>query len=310
MVSFRSRIVRMISAYYMKSVYPGQDVQLMRRGLDRRGSILPPASGVDVQPTIINGVDCEWHVPAGCNDAPIIYYLHGGAYMMGSPTSHRRLVSFIARESGMRALVPDYSVAPEHKFPVALEQSLGIYRELLNGGIDAGSMAIGGDSAGGNLATATLLALRDAGDPLPRAGFLMSPWLDMTGEGETNTTRADVDPWFKPQYITAAASEFCTDFDRKNPLVSPVFADASGLPPLLIQVGDDEILQSDSISFAENIRKAGGQVELKVWDGMWHVFQFFVGQMPESKRAIDDIGRFLRSKYSKDRIDMQKGQAA
>jgi acetyl esterase/lipase len=171
-------------------------------------------------------------------------------------------------------------------------------------------MAIGGDSAGGNLATATLLALRDSGEPLPRACFLLSPWLDMTGEGETHKTRADADPWFRPEHMMAVAGNFCSEFDRKNPLVSPIFADASGLPSMLIHVGDDEILLSDSIRFAENIRNAGGKVELKIWPGMWHVFQFFVGQMPESNRAIKDIARFLRSELSAKSIDLQDGRAA
>ncbi len=310
MASFRSKIVRMISAHYMKRVHPGRDVHVMRIGLDRRGSILPPAKGVDVQPTIINGINCEWHVPPGCHDAPLIYYLHGGAYMMGSPTSHRRIVSYIARESGMRALVPDYRLAPEHRFPLALEDSLGVYQELLKSGFDPASMVIGGDSAGGNLAMATLLALRDKGIPLPAACFLMSPWLDMTENGESRRTRADVDPWFRPDYIAAVASKFCSEFDRKNPLVSPVFADTSGLPATLIQVGDEEILLSDSINFAENVRNCGGKVELSVWPKMWHVFQFFVGQMPESSRAIKDIANFLRSELSAGRIDMQEGRAA
>jgi epsilon-lactone hydrolase len=298
MASLRSRIVRFFSAKYMQRVTPYRDVGDLRAGFESRSGLLPPARGVDIQPVDIEGIDCEWHVPGGREDAPVIYYLHGGAYMMGSPATHRRLVSYIARESGMRAIVPDYSLAPENKFPVALEDSLKVYRHLLQSGSDANNMVIAGDSAGGNLCVATLLALRDAGDPLPAACFLMSPWLDLSATGETLVSRADVDPWFRPEHLPVTASRFCTEFDKKNPLVSPVFADASGLPATLIQVGDHEILLSDSTRFAGNIERAGGKVTLQVWPDMWHVFQFFIGQMPESKLAIYDIARFLKSEFA------------
>jgi len=228
---------------------------------------------------------------------------------MGSPATHRRLVSHIARQSGMRALVPDYSLAPENKFPAALEDALSVYRSLLQNGSDANNMAIGGDSAGGNLCVATLLALRDAGDLLPAACFLMSPWLDMTATGESLVTRAKVDPWFRPEHLPVTAGKFCNEFDKKNPLVSPVFADASGLPSTLIQVGDHEILLSDSSRFADNIEASGGKVTLQVWPEMWHVFQFFIGQMPESKRAITDIAAFLKSELGESVDDIVLAQS-
>jgi acetyl esterase/lipase len=229
---------------------------------------------------------------------------------MGSPASHRRLVSFIAKEAGMRALVPDYRLAPENRFPCALEDSLKVYRHLLADGFGSSAIAIGGDSAGGNLAAATMLALRDAEDPLPAACFLISPWLDMTNEGESRRSRASIDPWFNPDHVPASAAKMFSEFELRNPLVSPVFADASGLPPTLIQVGDHEILLSDSTQMAVNIQQAGGEVELEIWPDMWHVFQFFIGQMPESMQAVENIGRFLRSKYSSEEIEIPKGEAA
>ncbi len=297
MPSLRSRVVRFFSAMYMRRVTPDRDLMAMRAGFEARAGLLPPAKGVDIQTTTIEGIDCEWHVPAGCEEAPLIYYLHGGAYMMGSPATHRRLVSHIARESGMRALVPDYSLAPENKFPAALKDSLTVYRSILRNAGDANNMAFGGDSAGGNLCVATLLALRDAGDPLPVACFLMSPWLDMTVTGESLVTRAKLDPWFRPEHLPVTTAKFCNEFDKKNPLLSPVFADASRLPATFIQVGDHEILLSDSTRFARNIEAAGGRVSLQVWPDMWHVFQFFIGQMPESKRAISDIAGFLKTEF-------------
>ena len=296
MASIRSHIIRFISAQYMKRVTPYRDVTELRIGLETRTGLLPPARGVAIQSTDIENIKCEWHVPAGCEHAPVIFYLHGGAYVMGSPATHRRLVSHIARAAKMRAVVPDYRLAPEHRFPAALEDSLKVYRNLVNNGLEAKRIAIGGDSAGGNLAASTLLALRDAAETLPSACFLMSPWLDMTGEGESLRTRAGIDPWFRPEHLAPTAGKIFSDADKRNPLVSPVFADVSNLPSVLVHVGDHEILLSDSTRFVDNISRAGGEVELRVWPGMWHVFQFFVGQMPESNQSIEHIAEFLRSK--------------
>jgi acetyl esterase/lipase len=310
MASIRAFIVRQISRQYMKRVHPGRDVHDLRHGFELRTGLLPVAHGVTVQKESIDGIDCEWHVPEGCKDAPLIYYLHGGAYMMGSPATHRRLVSHIARAAGMRAVLPDYRLAPENRFPSALEDSLCVWKALMKGGQDPANIAIGGDSAGGNLAMATLLSLRDAGEALPAACFLMSPWLDLSGDGDSHHSRSAYDPWFKPDYLPVIARRFCADDQFRDPLVSPVFADASGLPPTLIQVGDHEILLSDSSRMADNINAAGGRVELQIWPKMWHVFQFFIGQMPESSRAIDDIGRFLRMALSADRNEIKEGRAA
>ena len=310
MASIRSFIVRQISKQYMKKVHPNRDVHDMRRGFEMRAGALPPARGVTVQKESIDGVDCELYVPKGCEEAPLIYYLHGGAYMMGSPVTHRRLVSFIASMSGMRAVLPDYRLAPENRFPAQLEDSLRVWHALLKGGTSPADIAIGGDSAGGNLAMATMLSLRDGGELMPAACFLLSPWLDLAGEGESQHTRSKFDPWFKPSYLPAVVSKFCDKDEIRSPLVSPVFADASGLPPTLIQVGDHEILLSDSTRMADKINAAGGRADLHIWPNMWHVFQFFIGQMPESKKAIDDIARFLRSEFSIDRLDLKQNQAA
>jgi len=310
MASLRSFIIRQISRQYMKRVRLDRDVDQARRGFSKRMGLLPPAGGVSIRAESIDGIDCEWHVPAGCDDAPVLYYLHGGAYIMGSPATHRRLVSHVARAAGMRAVVPDYRLAPEHRYPCQLEDSLHVWRALLRGGIEHRNIAIAGDSAGGNLSMATLLTLRDAGEALPAACVLLSPWLDLAGDGESHRTRSTYDPWFKPQYMPAVAAHYCDPDVVREPIVSPVYADATGLPPTLIQVGDHEILLSDSTRLADNIRAAGGQVDLHIWPDMWHVFQYFIGQMPESRKAIDDIARFLRSEFSTDRVDLQKARVA
>lgn len=255
---------------------------------------MPPAKGVDIQTATIEGIHCEWHVPPGCENAPVLYYLHGGIYIMGSPATHRRLVSYIAQAAGMRALVPDYRLAPEHRFPAGIEDAVGVYRSLLADGFKPGDIFIAGDSAGGGLAVATLLSLRHAGVPMPAAAVLLSPFLDVTASGESTTTRADQDPWFDARDLVVVADNYCTNVDElMDPLVSPVFANVAGLPPTLIQVGDDEILLSDATRFADLMRKAGLEVELEIWPEMWHVFQLLVGKMPESRKAIRKIGAYI-----------------
>lgn len=295
MISFRARLIRFVSKQYFKRITPDRDVHELRERWNALAARLPDLPGIDVRKTSIAGIDCDWLVPRGCEDAPILYYLHGGAYLMGSPLTHRRLLSVIAREAGVRALLPDYRLSPEHRFPAALEDSRRVYDALVAGGENA-PMAIGGDSAGGNLAAATLLSLRDAGKPLPAAAVLLSPWLDLAAGGESHRSMNGIDPWFRTEHMPAIAANFCGPDEVTNPLISPVYADAHGLPPTLIQVGEREILRSDSERFADSIRSAGGEATLETWPGMWHVFQFFVGRMPESDRAIRNIAEFLASK--------------
>ena len=310
MASIRSFVIRQVSRQYMKRSVMSTDPLRARREFHARMTRLPVAGGVDVTVEQIGGVDCEWHVPDGCDDAPVLCYLHGGAYIMGSPATHRRLVSHIARDARMRAVVPDYRLAPEHRYPAQLEDSLAVWRSLVQGGIDPATVAIGGDSAGGNLAVATMLRLRDSGEALPAACVLLSPWLDLVGDGESHRTRSRYDPWFRPEKMPDVVAWFCDDRAAADPLVSPVRADAAGLPPALIQVGDHEILLSDSTRLADNIRATGGRVDLHVWPDMWHVFQYFIGLMPESAKAVADIGRFLRSEFSTDRADLVREEAA
>jgi epsilon-lactone hydrolase len=295
MTSLRASIVRAVTGAYFTLVdHTRTDVRVMRRRWNALGSILPTASGVRVTRAEVCGLAAEWHEPSAARETGLLLYLHGGAYVMGSCATHRKLVSHIARAAGIRALVPEYRLAPEYPFPAALDDSLGVYRSLVRDGHAAANILLAGDSAGGGLALATLLALRDAGDPLPAAACLLSPWLDLAGTGDSVTTRAARDPWFDPADMPAAAAHYCSSDRFRDPLVSPVYGDLAGLPPLYIQVGSDEILLSDSTRAAEKVRAAGGVVEIEIWPGMWHVFQAFVGEMPESRAAISAIGDFVR----------------
>ena len=297
MISMRARMVRYFSKQVFKRVSPQSDILRVRKTFEAMQKKNRVAKGVAVSEAELAGIACEWLIPPGCDNAPVLYYLHGGAYLMGSPATHRKMVSHIAKAAGVRALLPDYSLAPEKPFPAGLNDCLAVYRHLIETGVSANDIVISGDSAGGGMSMATMLSLRDAGDPLPAAAVLLSPWLDLTGRGESGITRAEEDPWFRVDDMMDIASMYQPDGELTNPLVSPVFADANGLPPMLIQVGDHEILLSDSTRLTGNITAAGGEVSLKVWPEMWHVFQFFIGQMPDSKRAIIDIGDYIRGRF-------------
>jgi acetyl esterase/lipase len=265
----------------------------MRNRWHAFANVLWTARGVTVEPTEVAGLTAEWLLPECAPEDRLLLYLHGGAYLMGGCATHRQMVSYIARASGVRTLLPEYRLAPEHPFPAAIDDVVRLYRSLRHGGMAAESIVIAGDSAGGGLAMATLLSLRDAGEPMPAAACLISPWLDLTGEGDSMTERAAHDPWFRPEDMPIIARYYCRDDQVRHPLVSPVFADLEGLPPLFIQVGEDEILLSDSTRIADNIRQAGGQVSLEVWPRMWHVFQAFVHHVPEAREAVGNIGDFV-----------------
>lgn len=300
MISLRARLVRFLAKQYFRRVTPDGDIGELRRSFEDIATRLRPPRRLQIRNATFAGIDCDWLVPRDRAVAPVLLYLHGGAYIMGSSRTHRRLVGLIAQRSRVRALLPNYRLAPEHPFPAALEDACAVYRALLGQGVAAAGIVIGGDSAGGGLAVATLLALRAAGDPLPAAAILLSPWLDLSGSGESMQTRARLDPLFRAGDVAATAAHYCDEDDLRNPLVSPVYAAAGELPPTFIQVGDHEILLSDATRLADNISKSGGDVTLQIWPDMWHVFQFFAGQMPEAGRAISAIADFVRKQVAAD----------
>ena len=297
MSSFRAKAMRPVTSAWFRSVNAEKaDVHRMRTVWHTLANTLWTASGVDVRRTGFAGMRAEWLTPQSPAQGKAMLYLHGGAYVFGNCATHRQLVSYVARACGVRALVIEYRLAPEHRFPAAIDDSLAAYRALREKGYAPGDILIAGDSAGGGLVMALLLSLRDSGEEMPAGGLLFSPWLDLTASGESMTTRAQRDPWFKPPDMPIIASYYCEEDEYRNPLVSPVFADVSGLPPIYIQVGDDEILLSDSTRIADNIKAAGGEVTLEIWPDMFHVFQVFVHQMPESRAAIDQLAPFVKSR--------------
>lgn len=296
MASLRARILRRITSHYIDKIDTHEaDPSELREKLIRISRFLRKVRRVSVEETSVNGLHAEWLRPKDAREGKVLLYLHGGAYVIGNCRTHRNLVSHIARAAGINALLPEYRLAPEHRFPAAIEDAVGVYRFLLSEGFKPGDITIAGDSAGGGLTVATLLSLRHAGDPMPGNAVLLSPFLDITASGESMQTRAGQDPWFEQSDIEVVAGLYCNDESEvRNPLVSPVFAHVGGLPPMYIQVGDDEILLSDSTRFAAKLDEAGIDVDLEIWPEMWHVFQLFVGKMPEARAAINKIGAYLR----------------
>ena len=297
--SKRAGVVRAITgAAFKLTDAQATDAYKTRRRLHTLANLLPTAMGVRRTPDRIANFKVEWLTPGKAPDDKLILYMHGGAFIMGGFATHRPFVSHIARSAAIRTVIPQYRLAPEHPFPAAIEDGISVYQSLISTGLMPEDIIFAGDSAGANLALAMLLTLRDSGQPLPAAACLLSPWIDLAVTGETMTTNAAVDPWFRAEDIKHIAKYYCDESEMTNPLVSPLYADVSRLPPLFIQVGGDEILLSDSTRLADKVRSSGGQVSIEIWPGMWHVFQSFVGAMPESGKAIDQIGDYVRHTFA------------
>ncbi|MGH7781316.1 MAG: alpha/beta hydrolase [Candidatus Binataceae bacterium] len=239
------------------------------------------------------GVPAEWVEPPGAAADRVILYLHGGGYVAGSITTHRAMVARIARASQARALLIDYRLAPEHPFPAAVDDAVAAYRWLLAQGCKPGKIVIAGDSAGGGLSLAALLKLRDLQVTMPVAGVGISPWTDLEGTGESVKSNAAIDPMVTQENLAASAKMYYANHDPKHPLVSQIHADFRGLPALLIQVGESEILLDDATRVAARAKAAGVSVELETWPEMIHVWHVFAKILPEGQQAIDKIGKFV-----------------
>ena len=268
----------------------------MRAGMEDMAGGAPLPEGTTIEVVDAGGVLAEWVSVAGASGDAVLLYLHGGGYCIGSINTHRGMAARLAQACRARALNLDYRLAPEHPHPAAVDDAVAAYRWLLDRGVAPAQIVLGGDSAGGGLVMATLLALRDGGHPLPVAGFCLSPWVDLECSGETMTTKADVDPMVGKDGLTEMAAAYAGDHELRHPLVSPLHADLSGLPPLLIQVGTAETLLDDAVRLADRARNAGMDVRLEAWDDLVHVFQAFAPMVPEAVEAIDGIGRFVRER--------------
>jgi len=272
--------------------------QELRVVFEKLGDSTPLAPDIKKEKVSAGGIDAEWISAPNSSADRAVLYVHGGGYVIGSVNTHRDLLARIARASGARVLGINYRLAPEHPFPAAVDDSVAAYRWMLAQGLNPNRIAVAGDSAGGGLTVATLVAIRDAKLPVPGAGVCISPWVDMEGIGETMKTRAAADPVVQREGLLGMAAAYLGGQNPRSPLAAPLYADLKGLPPLLIQVGDAETLLDDSIRLNDRAKAAGVSTKLEVWPEMIHVWQLFAAFLPEGQQAIDGIGSFLKEHTS------------
>ena len=264
-----------------------------RLSYERIMSTLPLDDDIETERVGVNGIPAEWISAPESQDDRVVLYLHGGGYVLGSARTHRVMLAHLARAAKARVLALDYRLAPEIPFPAPVEDSVSAYQWLLSRGIAPEKVAIGGDSAGGGLTIAALVALRSVGEPMPAAGVCISPWADMEATGQSYTTNAEADPQITRDRILKIAGVYLDGKDPKAPLASPIHADLTGLPPLLLQVGSIEVLLDDSTMLKSKAKEAGVPVEMEVWDDMPHVWHHYAPILPEARKAIGRIGEFV-----------------
>lgn len=291
------RVIKILTNNRNKTIQ--KRVKEDREYLEQLATLVELPKDVKIEKVDVNGIPSAWLTMPESIDNNVLLYLHGGGYVTGSITSHQDLVMRISRVSKMRALIIEYRLAPENPFPAAVEDALKAYKWLIEKeGINPQNTIIAGDSAGGGLTLATLIKIRDNHLPMPAAGITLSPWTDLAHTGNSITTKAQIDPFITVYDLIFDANLYLGDAHPQNPLVSPLYADLKGLPPLLIQVGTDEILLDDSTRFAERAEEAGVNVQLDVWQDMIHVFQAFADWAPEGQEAIEKIGQYIQNRIN------------
>jgi epsilon-lactone hydrolase len=272
-------------------------IEQRRAQYDRAERVFPTPADVAIERVRAPEHPAEWLRPPAVRSDAVVLYFHGGGYVIGSPRSHRHLAAAIALAAGTRALLLDYRLAPEHPFPAGLEDAIAAYRWLLGQGLMPGRIVLAGDSAGGGLTIATLLAVRERGLPRPAGGVCISPWVDLTCSGASYATKAASDPIVDRDSVNALAQAYVgSGGDLKAPLASPLYADLRDLPPLLVQVGSEEVLLDDALGLGARARAAGVDVTVEEWPAMIHVWHWFLPMLDEAEQAIATIGRFVRTR--------------
>jgi acetyl esterase/lipase len=265
-----------------------------RARIDEVGSVWPVADDIRLEPVDLGGVPGEFSLAPGSDAARVLMFFHGGGYCSGSIVSHRRMVTEAGRAARMRTLAVAYRLAPEHPFPAAHEDALTAWQYLRAQGFAADHIAVGGDSAGGNLTICLINRLRAAGDAQPACAWLASPWTDLTASGASYITKDAVDPLIHKGYIEELASAYAGAADRRDPLISPLFADLTGFPPVLIQVGSAETLLDDSVRFARGAGAADVAVTLEIWPHMIHAWPMWNAKLADGRKALAQAGEFMR----------------
>jgi epsilon-lactone hydrolase len=268
-----------------------------RKRLDEVGSIWPVATDIKLASVDVNGVPGEWSVAPGTDRSHILMFFHGGGYCSGSIVSHRRLVTEAGRAAGARTLAIAYRLAPEHPFPAAYDDAMTAWRFLRNQNIPAAHIAVGGDSAGGSLTVALINRLRDAREDLPACAWLISPWTDLTMSGSSLLSKEAVDPLIHKEYLNELADAYLPPgMNRKDPRVSPLYADLEGFPPTLIQVGSAETLLDDATRFAAVAGAADVRVTLEIWPHMIHAWPLWNAHLEPGRRALANGGAFIKER--------------
>ena len=265
-----------------------------RARIDEVGSAWPVADDIALEPVDLGGVPGEFSLAPGSDASRVLLFFHGGGYCSGSIASHRRMVTEAGRAARMRTLAAGYRLAPEHPFPAAHEDALKAWRYLRATGIAAEHIAVGGDSAGGNLTICLINRLRAAGEAVPACAWLASPWTDLTMSGGSLVTKDAVDPLIHKPYLEELAAAYAGAADRRDPLISPLFADLKGFPPVLIQVGSAETLLDDAVRFARAAGLADVAVTLEVWPHMIHAWPMWNAKLSDGRRALEHVGAFVR----------------
>jgi acetyl esterase/lipase len=265
------------------------------RRLDEVGSAWPVGDDVKLVAVDLDGVPGEWSIVPGADVSRVVMFFHGGGYCSGSIVSHRRMVTEAGRAGGLRTLAVAYRLAPEHPFPAARDDALTAWRRLRGGGYPAKHIAVGGDSAGANLTLALVGELKRAGEDLPGCLWLVSPWTDLTMSGATLAGKSAIDPLIHKEYLEELADAYAPqDMDRRDPRLSPLYADLKGLPPTLIQVGSAETLLDDAVRFAAAAGEADVSVTLEIWPHMIHAWPIWNARLEPGRRALAHAGAFLR----------------
>ncbi|HET9018322.1 MAG TPA: alpha/beta hydrolase [Acetobacteraceae bacterium] len=291
MASLRAHLARLLVRWQVKRRLGDMaDIAHVRRVFE--ATKLPPPAGVRFRPDRLGGVPGEWAE----SDTPArttMLYLHGGGFIACSPLIYRPITGSFARR-GFGVFAPDYRLAPEHPFPAAVEDAVAAWRALR--AVTQGRMVVAGDSAGGTLTLAMMVALRDAGDRMPDAAAVFSPATDLAGGSASLRSNSGRDPMFHGEGLRHIANAYLHGADPRTPLASPLYADPAGLPPLLIHVGESEVLRDDSIRFADRARAAGVDVALRVWPVVPHAWQFGTDRLPEARQSLDAAAGFLHTR--------------
>lgn len=298
MASIRSKICRMMAKLTIGSALDNKKtIEEMRLGMEKATKLTFLPSKTNIEQVNYGDIAAEWVSGKNADEEHVVLFLHGGGYNTGSPSTHRELASHISNTSNSKVLVPNYRLAPENPFPAALEDATFSYQWLLEKGLSSKNISIAGDSAGGGLALATCISIRDNGNPMPSSLVCISPWTDLEMTGSSIKALEDIDPVLRVASLQIMASNYIGVNDPLSPLLSPVHGEYTHFPPMLIHTGSDEILLDDSRRVAERAELAGVDITLKIHDGMWHVFHVFYRLMPEAKTAVKELGAFIRKHY-------------